>query len=146
MPQQIKYFLTQFMQQGNEWHRVLLTQWPEIMGSLKTRTRLEKIYDNTVIIGVYESHWMQELYLLSDVLLETINQSLQEPYVKKIKFKLVEHKHNRKREKKVIQDEPAVVADLNSTQIQALNEIDDPQLREALMQFWSRCSVKEEDE
>ena len=48
---------------------------------------LEKIEGNTLIIGVYQASWLQELYLLSTVLLKTINNNLKYPYIKKLRFK-----------------------------------------------------------
>ncbi len=124
----------------NDWRAVLLKNWPTIVGSLATRVRLEKISQDMIIIGVYESHWMQELYLLSPVLIDSVNDFLGKPYIKQARFKLVEEKvaptHFRAREKKNIVQREVV---LTTAQKGALEKIMDPQLRDALIGFWGKC-------
>jgi hypothetical protein len=86
----VKQIVPRILRPKAEWHTVLLESWDAIVGSLKTRVRLEKIFEDTLIIGVHESHWMQELHLLSNVLIDSINQYLGERRVKQLRFKLVE--------------------------------------------------------
>lgn len=135
----IKEIVPTLFKHKQEWHTLLLSNWDEIVGSLKTRVRLEKIHDDALIIGVYETHWMQELYLLSHLLIDTINQFLGEPRIKKLHFKLVE-------ERKLVTKKSIVSvlpkkSDVKLTHVQAkaLDAIGDVQLKEALIQFWSRC-------
>lgn len=135
----IKEIVPALFQQKQGWHTVLLAHWEEIVGSLKTRVRLEKIQDDTLIIGVYESHWMQELYLLSHLLIDTINQFLGESRIKKLHFKLVEErKRTPKKIAAFVPKEKAEVV-LTHAQKRALETIVDGQLKDALIQFWSRC-------
>lgn len=136
----IKDIVPSFFQQKQGWHASLLANWDQIVGSLKTRVRLEKIQDDTLIIGVYESHWMQELYLLSQLLIDTINQFLGESRIKKLHFKLVEER--KRSEKKMAVHKPQLRQEVMLTiaQKRALEAIADAQLKEALIQFWSRCS------
>ncbi len=143
MPIPIKDLLPSFFKETNDWHTSVLAHWDSLMGNLKTRVRLEKIQGDIVIVGVYEVHWMQELYLLSDVLKDSINQFLGHPHVKQVRFKLVEEKKRtvvkglRKR---------ALVAtgevSLSPAQERALACINDVQLRQALKAFWGKCLEK----
>ena len=61
----LRDLVPQILQHNDEWRLTLLRHWNTIIGTLQTRVRLEKIYDDTLIIGVYESHWMHELHLFS---------------------------------------------------------------------------------
>ncbi len=83
------------LEKQHDWRVGLARDWHLIVGTLATRTCLEKIYDDTVIIGVYESHWMQELYLLSSDIKDSINSTLKVSRINHIRFKLVEEKKER---------------------------------------------------
>src|SRR5437762_7574752 len=69
------------------WKTDLLYKWNEIVGPLHNKVRIEKIHDDTLILGVFHSCWMQELYLLSPLLIKTINEKLDQPYIKQLRFK-----------------------------------------------------------
>lgn len=141
MPILIKDIVPSLLNTQEEWQVALLKQWDSLVGSLKTRIRLEKIQEDTLIIGVYEVHWMQELYILSSVLIDSINQFLGEPRVKKLRFKLVEERKSRSK-KKVDYKPLKKISDVVLTQEQAkaLKGIEDTQLKDALVQFWGRCN------
>ncbi len=127
-----------------DWRNSLAREWHLIVGTLATRTCLEKIYDDTVVIGVYESHWMQELYLLSSDIKDLINSMLQVPHIKHVRFKLVEERTKNVRvlyPKKMKRPESAP---LNTSQVQALSRIKDEALRNALSDFWARCTMFQE--
>jgi len=120
------------------WKTNLLYQWHNIIGSLDSKVRIEKIYDDTLILGVFHSCWMQELYLLSPLLLKNINEKLDQPYIKYIRFKLVGQKNispqkmlNAVQQKKIIQ--------LTPRDESILEKITDPALRNALKAFRLRC-------
>lgn len=125
-----------------DWRILLLKNWDTIVGFLSTRTRLEKVTPTMIVVGVYESHWMQELYLLSPVLIDSINNFLGKPYIKQARFKLVEERtmpsHFKAPEKKRM-----VVGEivLTRNQQRALDKISDPQMKEALIGFWGKCQV-----
>ncbi len=137
----VKDLIPQFLNQKLDWQKALMREWPSIVGSLQTRIRLEKIYDTTLVIGVYESHWMQELYLLSSVILDAINDFLGERRIEAVRFVLVEERpkptrwvHRAKHFHAVQPDARA----LDDTQKKALGGIGDDELKEALMQFLIR--------
>ena len=127
----------------DDWKIGLARHWEQVVGTLQTRIRLEKIFDDTVVIGVYESHWMQELYLLSSVLRDSINRFLGEHRINHLRFTLVEERKRTVRKpqsKKFIR--PKHVS-LSLQQEKALKGIPDEKLRTALIDYWSRCTVYE---
>src|SRR5438128_1822132 len=70
-----------------DWKIQLLNAWERIMGAIGTQVRLEKIEDELLVIGVYDACWMHELYLLTPTLLGIINQNLDQPRIKQLRFK-----------------------------------------------------------
>lgn len=126
------------------WKKKLLADWPTIVGNLHSRMHLEKVYDDTLIIGVYDSSWLNELYLLSNVLIKTINQSLEKPYIKNVRFKhttpIISTAHKKIKEKK--EEKVRKKITLNSYEAQALLKIKDEEMRTALHLFLSRCKEK----
>lgn len=138
----LKDILAKTMPQES-WKLTLLSEWATIMGNLACRVRIEKIEGSTLILGVQSASWMQELYLLSSVLLKTINTHLGKPYVQKLIFKAAGFK---KKEEKKIQRPTAPTAityepvPLSFAQKQALAAIQDTGLRDALKEFFYRCA------
>ncbi len=128
----------------NSWKTKLLTDWPAIVGNLHDKITLEKIHGDTIIIGVYDVSWLQELYMLSAVLLKTINGHLDKPYLKKIRLK-----YTTKKSTPVIIPKKKIKAPLerkkiplNSLESGALLKIKDKEMRDALHLFLSRCKTK----
>ncbi len=143
MAVQIKDLLPKFLEQ-DDWRIDLVRRWDSVVGSLQTKIRLEKTYDDTAVIGVYESHWMQELYLLSSELCDSINDVIGQQKIKHIRFILVEE-----RERPKVQPKPKLLVrpenvELSQKQKQALKKLKDPDLKQAMTEFWSRCLAKEE--
>lgn len=126
-------------QNSNSWQINLLTNWNSIIGGLKTKVKLEKIQDDTLILGVYDSSWMQELYLLSNVIIKTINSKLDQPRIKHIRFKRAEWKNENKEQIKEIKKAHSKKIELSSRELFALKKIRDPQLSEALKNFLIKC-------
>lgn len=141
MPKSIKNLLEPFFQSKHvDWKIKLLSEWKTIMGSLAQHTSIVKIYDTTLILGVYDSCWLQELYLLSPELLTTINKSLDHPRIKNIRLQyigkkkgksLVSHNH--------ISKEILPPIRLSSREKVALNRVKNEHLRRALYSFLLRC-------
>ncbi|MFT6765319.1 MAG: hypothetical protein ACJAZS_000194 [Alteromonas naphthalenivorans] len=134
-----------FSMNTNSWKTKLLSEWPTIVGSLHDKITLEKIYEDTIVIGVYEAAWLQELYMLSSVLIKTINGHLDKPYIKKIRFKHATRIEQKKNFKKTIktQSTPREKVTLNSLEARALLKIKDVEMRNSLHLFLSRCKTKE---
>jgi hypothetical protein len=133
----IKNVMGQGPQSENSWQMYLLSNWNTIIGNLRTKVKLEKIQDDTIVLGVYDSSWMQELYCLSNVLIHTINSKLDKPRIKKIKFKKAEHIKSKKLE--ILPMKTIKKIELNFSEISALKNIKDKELSDALKNFLIRC-------
>jgi len=134
----LKELLHSLIRPEKNWKTNLLYQWHDIIGSLHSKVRIEKIYDDTIILGVFHSCWMQELYLLSPLLIKTINEKLDQPHIKQIRFKHIGHKEVQKNIK------PNYVKKKKDVQLtkedeKSLAKIVDPTLRSALKAFRLRC-------
>jgi hypothetical protein len=123
----------------NQWKWYLLKNWNTIVGDLSQRMRLERIQDeNTLLIGVYNSAWIQELYFLSHIIIRTINQHLDTPRIKNLRFKyspaIVSYK-------KIIpkHSPPPIAVTLSTREKAALAHMSDPDLRKAVEDFLVRC-------
>lgn len=124
----------------NDWKIKLLQSWNQVMGTLCTKVRLEKIEDESLVLGVFDACWMQELYLLMPMLLANINQSLDRPRIKQLRFKragIYTPLHRSPMHKK--QPTWSKQRSLTSREERALDVIPDVQLREALARFLHRC-------
>lgn len=137
MTRPLKDFIHLFVQNQNDWKIKLAQEWQSTLGSLSEQVTLEKIDKDTAILGVYDSCWMQELYLLSPLLIKTINTTLDQPHIKQLRFKKAERKKPKKEpQKKVYTPRPVT---LTSNEEYALDLVDDPSLRCVLKTFLIRC-------
>ncbi|MFA6065716.1 MAG: DUF721 domain-containing protein [Candidatus Babeliaceae bacterium] len=90
----IKEYLAPYLQETpDNWKADLLRNWRTVVGSLSEKMRLEKIESSLLIIGVYDPHWMQELFLLSRTIIRTINTYLGGSYIIDLRFRLVQKRH-----------------------------------------------------
>ena len=141
MARSLKNLLNNVFKNEN-WKVKLLSEWETIVGNLADKMRLEKIDNGMLFIGVYQSSWMQELYLLSNVLKKTINDHLGHPHVKQLRFKYAAKKKEKNSQqplKKREQPKEFKPISLSGTEQQALEVIKDPDLKKALPGFLSRC-------
>ncbi len=122
------------------WKTKLLTEWPTIMGNLKDQVTLEKIYDDNLVLGVRDTSWLHELYMLSPVLIKSINAHLEKPYIKTIRLK-----QSTATKKKELIPEPAPVSHaskpllLHTKDHKALASIKDDSLKNVIKTFLHRC-------
>lgn len=143
MSQKLESLLHQFFTQHNSWHLQLLSNWKQIIGPLHAHVQVEKIEEDTLILGVFDSCWLQELYLLSPLLLKTINQNLDQPRIKQLRFKKIGVIKKNKTNEKVCAKEPRIV-ELSRAEKEALLNISDPELAQALKRFLIRCYQEKE--
>jgi predicted GTPase len=124
---------------GHTWEMYLIQNWTRIVGNLHTRMCLEKIQGDTLVIGVYDSHWMQELFLLQNMLISMINGHFDKPYVKNIRLKLAKQaeRKKKKQEPKKAVKQPATL--LTEQHQQALDQVKDEQLQKILQEFLQHC-------
>lgn len=140
MPSHIKTLLSSFIRSQQGWKFKLLKEWNTLMGPLANNVTLEKVYNDKVVLGVSDSCWLQELYLLSSTILQTINESLDEPHIKHLHFKQVPKKKSKKKHETVIYEtKRAQHPTLNRSEKMALTRVTDPHLKQALESFLIRC-------
>lgn len=138
MAKHVKELLPSILPKPESWKLRLLQEWDSIVGDLKIQVRLEKIQKDTLILGVSNNSWMQELYCLSDVLIKKINAKLDQPHVKKLRFKCssIKKNHTITITKTEI---PFREIPLTFSQKKALEKIEDLHLQQALKNFLMRC-------
>lgn len=139
MNKPLKNLLESIISPESDWKISLLSRWQEVVGGLKTKVRLEKISDDTLVIGVYDSAWMQEIFMLSNVILQKVQKVVGKDKIKKIRFKLVDekklfqyiNKSNPNNLDKIFKIEPKFK--------RALENIKDTQLQTALEKYLVQC-------
>ena len=122
-----------------DWKTQLLMNWPTIIGDLKNQVVLEKVDDHSLVLGTFSSSWMQELYLLSPLLLATINKHLDYPRIKFIRFKIASTKKNNTATTPACKISHKKNVPLSQHEQKTLETIQDEQLRNALKDFLIRC-------
>ena len=141
MSKSVKDILPYIIGPQSNWKIRLLSNWDSIWGNLSSKVHLERIDKHQLVIGVHDSCWMQELHMLSHLLLHTINKVLGSEQIKQLRFKKVEKKkkYPTRDEKKVPTHTTHRTVMLSSKEQSALNLIKDPHLSNALRQFLIRC-------
>lgn len=147
MPVPLKLVLESILSANmHSWQIHLLRNWADIVGPLRTRMLLEKVYEDTACIGVYDLHWMHELYLLSPTIIHTINTKLGGVYIKKVRFKLVQKKQLPSFELSKVpyhqHDDCVITKKLTRQELSALQGIKDLELRGILEKFLGVCTKK----
>jgi len=140
MQSNIKQLLATILPAAKDWKGYLLRNWRNLVGPLHKKMTIEKIGDGVVVFGVHDSCWMQELYLLSPLLLKAVNKNLDHPYVKQVRFKRAKRKATRS--ERPTYAAPKKVAPLRPPTKQeqdALKAVKDEELRIALDAFRARC-------
>jgi hypothetical protein len=142
----IKTILEQCLKPTDNWRFFLLTHWHEIIGALKKQVRLERIetlYNKEIItLGVYESVWLQELYLMAPLLIRSINQKLGSPVISNVKFKLiVKDKQPAIKETKTY-TQKKLRTELTKKEELALQKLTDPELKKALKKLLLRSAAE----
>jgi hypothetical protein len=145
MATDFKKILYHFFSQNQEtsaWKIELLQKWETVLGNLKTRVVLEKIQDDTLILGVHDSCWLQELYLLSPLIMATINANLDQPRIKNLRFKLTAPSTKKyiPRDQGTVNINTFKARALNAQEQRALDAITDEGLRQVLHDFLMKCS------
>lgn len=125
------------------WKIKLLINWPTIVGDLKKHVTLEKIDEHSLVLGAFNSSWMNELYLLSPILIANINKHLDYPRIKFVRFKIAQVKESKIETTSVkpIQEKKPIF--LSTSEQKALSAISDEQLRDSLKKFLIRCKQKD---
>lgn len=123
----------------DDWHWYLIQEWQSIVGGLHTKMRLEKILGTTLVIGVYDVHWMQELHLLSGTIRRTINAQLKQDAVEKLRFMLVARRSPKPEQSAPVPHHSAPKMRMQQRHMTALGCIKNKELHDALKKYFERC-------
>ena len=151
MAQTLKQLTSSLFKKKSNWKITLLKEWPSIVGKLTDKVTLEKITGHTLTLGVRDACWLHELNLLSPVLLHHINQRLDQPHVKTIRFRRIGIKQigiKQRKEIQHVQVQRSIKArhiEVTNAEKCALNSIQNQELQKALHQFLVRCYQERED-
>ena len=136
----IKNFVKNYIDPSHNMKKHLLENWSDIVGNLSKKMHVEKIINNTIVVGVHNSAWIHELYILSQPIIATINQHFKKAYIKKIIFKNVPlQKKTKINEDKEIKKTIINLFHLTHNEKKALEKIEDYELKENLKNFLRRC-------
>lgn len=139
----IKKLLDTVLNRSDNWQLYLLSNWTNIIGTLHTRVRLEKIDRDMLILGVYESAWLQELHILSSVLIKSINQKLGTSHVKQLRFRLVAPNEKKILKQKISKEKKIIRESFSRQEQTALEAIKDKDLQFLLKSFLLRCDQEQ---
>lgn len=120
------------------WKLNLIKNWPTIIGSLHEKVSLQRINATSVVLGVYDSGWIQELYLLSKLILKKINKGLDKPRIETLRFQCIEKKEQITKTKSMSLKQKKKIT-LKPQESFALKKINDPELSDALQGFLQKC-------
>ena len=143
MAQHIKKFFASLVPHYEVWKINLIENWNTVVGDLHEHVTLINIQNNLLLLGVYDSTWLQELYILSPVLLKTINDYLGAEHVTRLRFKNIGYKKKKTNlyEKKAVKKK-FKKAPFTTRERTILTNIHDAELRNALEQYLIRCKEK----
>jgi hypothetical protein len=116
------------------WHYEFIKSWPTIARGLEEHMTIGKIQKDSVTLEVHDSSWLQEVHLLSPVILNRIQQFypvIQKIKVTKISRKRIEHKKEILSLNKITDQEKNVV-----------KIVKDKDLAKALLNYYSICNTK----
>lgn len=121
------------------WKFQLMHEWSTIMGNLVSKVSIYKIYNDSIILGVSDSGWMQELYLLSNLIKQKINTVLDKPRIETIRFQYISA--NKTPKTNSIPAPAPTIPDrlLTTREKKALEKINDPELIQALTRLLQKC-------
>ena len=122
-----------------DWKIFLLGNWKTVIGDLHEHVSLQKVYKDALLLGVYDSCWLQELYLLSPLIIARINQTLDAPHIKRIHFKQVPKKEKACVPLQKEMSIPVHEVSLSQQEKDALEKITDESLRTFLHALRNQC-------
>ena len=125
-----------------QWYIQLLDQWPVIMGALAQRARVEKVVDTTLVIGVYETHWMHEIHALSRTILKRVHTVVAADRITDIRCVWVGKTLKRQHELRAVHH-PSTIAHhapaLKLSEQRTLHTVGDSELQDFLYRYFVRC-------
>jgi hypothetical protein len=116
------------------WHYEFIKSWPTIARGLEEHLSIGKILKDTVTLEVHESSWMQEVHLLSPVILNRIQQFY--PVIQKIKVTKI----NKKRV--TLKKENLSFNKITDQEKNVVKIIKDKDLAKALLNYYTICNTQ----
>jgi hypothetical protein len=142
MARPIKFFFNPLIPRYEPWKVTLIEQWDTVMGDLHAHVTLINIQNNMLLLGVYDATWLQELHILSSVLIKTINDFLGDAHIQHLRFKNIGYKKKQTHTTTVIplkhKIRPRQIP-LTHQEHSALATVKDSELRTVLEQYLIRC-------
>jgi len=137
---QLKELISNLLNVHGDWHISILENWDQIVGYLSKYTYVCSIKNDTIFLGVFESVWMQELFLMSDNLIDSINDFIGSEKIKHVRLKLMPKRVQRKMKEKAVTVcyKSRLALRLTDTQELALSTIKDEELKKFLVNFLER--------
>lgn len=130
--------LAQYLAQKiSPWQFKIIQDWAIIAGNLSEYARVEKVTNDTLFLGVYDTAWMQELHLLSNMILQKVNRHLGNTYIKQIRLKYVQR--HRFQPPRATNSQAIPESMLSKAELKALLNVKDLELRKSIEQFRHRC-------
>ena len=144
MSKNVGQLLVDIIPKKHQWKMDLFQQWNSIIGSLSSKVRIERIKDDQLILAVVHPAWAQELFLMSHVIKQKVNNALDRERIKNIQFLTIDFEVERKlrANKKNSYDKPNIFRNqvvLNYKEQQKLLCIKNNDLRKVLEEFYIRC-------
>ncbi len=121
---------------AHDWQTRLAREWPNVVGTLSERMRLEQVKGTMLVIGVYDSHWISELFLLTPRIIEEINKFLGSNQVTHLRFVIAKRTSSHKKTEFFENSEQKPRARMSPRQEKVLSSIKDRQLHDALEKFF----------
>jgi len=121
------------------WQAKLLSQWPHIVGPLHEQMRIEKVQRDCLVIGVYDPHWMHELFMLAPTILEAIQNNFGETPITNLRFICVQKKETVTQAKTAATPQKKEKKQLSPHHEQVLTRVQSNELKSALRTFFANC-------
>lgn len=128
----------------DSWRITLMREWPTLLGPLSNRVSIEAITDATLVLGVSDACLMQELYLLSPLIVTTVQKSIGNSYIKQVRLKRTEIVTHQKLYTTSPRSSVKKAVSLTRSEAHALESINDTELKEALRMYCIRCHQERE--
>jgi len=150
MSRRVGHYLTDIIPEEHRWKLELFHNWETIIGSLKDKVRIEKIADNSLILGVCHPAWAQELFFLTPMLKEKINKILRKNRITDIRVRTTDFSSKQQNTAVPRPQCGTINADHGTMQIEqcltiyehgSLQNIKSTELQSALAKFYLRCKT-----
>jgi hypothetical protein len=148
MSVQVRHLIAHIIPKQHRWKMDLFQQWNSIIGSLRDKVRIEKIVGDKLILGVIHPAWAQELFMMSHVIKDKVNNALKQERIKEVRVRAVDFAEatqktaNRKRQYDRLSTTTREVISLSWSEKKALSGVDNKELREELRKFYIRCKER----